>query len=118
MADFDWPDTLPGGPLFEGYKEIPPDIAVRTPFDSGIDQVRPRFSTGVRQMPMQLLLTDEQLQTFDNFFYNSLHGAAAFNWTNPRTGESAEFRFVGPPGEYMPVSVDKWRVQFTLEMLP
>lgn len=118
MADYDWPDTLPQSPLLDGLRESPPEIAIRTNFDSGIDQVRPRFSTGPRQLPMQLLLTTAQLQTFDDFYLGTLLGSLAFNWVSPRTGDTVEFRFVEKPGPYEAITSNLWRVPFTLELLP
>lgn len=118
MADYFWPETLPQSPLLDSFQEDPFEITQRTSFDSGIDQVRPRFSTGPRQLSMQLLLTTAQLQTFDDFYYTTLRGAAAFEWKSPRTGVIGEFRFVRKPGPYQPVTGSKWRVPFLVELLP
>jgi hypothetical protein len=118
MASYTWPATLPQSPLLESLSESPPDVVIRTSFDSGIDQVRPRFTTGVRDMPMQLLLTTAQLATFDAFYTSTIFGSLAFDWKHPRTGLTAEFRFKERPGPYQPLTGDLWRVPFILEMLP
>lgn len=118
MALFDWPAELPQSPLLDGLTEELPDITIRTSFDSGVDQVRPRFSTGPRKFPIRMIMTSDQVQTFDNFYFNTLVGAAAFTYKHFRTGASGDFRFIGAPGPYVPIDGAKYSVSFTLEMLP
>ena len=117
MATIDWPSTLPDNLLRQGYEEQPPDLTVRTEMEEGPDKVR-RWGTGnVRPIAGQLLLDSTQAETLDDFYLNTTKsGALRWNWTHPRTGASAEFRFRERPS-YTPVGV-YWRVQLQLEIMP
>lgn len=113
-----WPATLPDQPLQNGYKESPPNLVIRTEMDAGPAKVRRAMTSNVRQISCHMILTSEQLDTFEDFFIDDCaSGATRFTWTHPRTGTSADFRFVGQP-VYEPLSGTDWDVTFELELMP
>ena len=118
MASATWPSDLPDVPLVRGYEESPPDLALRTEMDTGPDKTRRRTTAGPREFAVQFRLTPAQLTTLDTFFVDTLKsGTLRFDFTHPRTGNTFEFRFVGPPS-YRALDSARYRVQATLELMP
>lgn len=119
MANPVWPLSLPSLPRDTGYGEQPPELSLRSPMDVGPAKVRRRQTAGVRPLQAQLILTEAQVETLDQFYVTGTEsGALVFDWVNPRTEAAAELRFVGPP-RYTPLSGDVvWRADLTLEILP
>lgn len=113
-----WPGTLPQDPEIDGLVEQPPDTILRTQMDAGPAKVRRRFTAGVRPFRMKMLLTKTQVADLETFFVTTLkYGSESFDWHNPRTQASEEFRFVGPPA-YNMLGPDTWMASFTVEQLP
>ena len=116
-----WPIGLDVKTIASAYDEQPPRIIMRTPMDSGPAKVRRKLSTNTRIIPLDLRMTEAELETFDEFFMGTLLGGSLrFTWTNPRTGDAIEARIVvddsqGPAyhydGKYCYVS-------FLMEVLP
>lgn len=118
MATASWPSELPQSPLIEDYEEITPDLSIRTPFDSGIDQVRPRFTNGVRSpLPMSFIMTTAQVAILDTFYMSTIKGSDAFDFKDPRTQQLVECRIKERP-RYKPLGNGKWRVRCEFEALP
>jgi hypothetical protein len=114
----DWPETLPQIPLIAGAVETLPDLVLRTEMDAGPAKTRKRFTAGSRFHDLELNLTSTQVGYFDTFFITTVDGGATkFNWKNPRTQTSAEFKFVGQP-TYRPIGGNLYKVEFKLEQLP
>lgn len=120
MASNSWPSDLPDKPLSEGYEESPPRTQIRTAMDQGPDKVRRDHTANVTEYQMQLVLDEEQLKSFDDFYKNTTNGGSEkFDWEDPRTGDSVEFRFVVPPTPtYANEGGTIWLVRFKLEELP
>ena len=112
-----WPGNLPLAPLI-GHLETAPDIAMRTAMEAGPDKVRRRFTAGVREFDMPLVLSDAQVDVLDGFFVtDTAGGSLRFDFRHPRTGAVVKCRFLGPP-EYRLIAPSKWRTTFRLEVLP
>src|SRR5690606_14120210 len=112
-----WPATLPA-PLNGGFRELWPNNIIRTQMDKGPPKVRRRTTANVATLQMQFLMSTAQVSTLETFFQgDAAYGAAAFDFTHPRTGSTVSCRFTRPPefgttnGAYWPVSVE-------LEVLP
>lgn len=117
MADA-WPGTLPQAPDWSGYQETSPNVAIRTQMDAGPPKLRRRFTAGIRPFSMQFLLTQAQVATLDTFYQTTLTGGTeAFDWTHPRTGAAASFRFVSPP-QYSALGPNVYRATCQMEVLP
>lgn len=121
MADAVWPVSLPPEPRLKEYQETPPDLTLRTAVSAGPDKVRRRNSANVRVAEFTFDFTQEQWETFDEFFLETIAGGALpFELTRPSTGNVADFRIVGLP-RYTPLSprsLGRWVVRFQAEMLP
>ena len=118
MAAATWPSTLPDKALARGYSESPPSVTLRTSMDAGPAKVRRRFTGGTRPVSVSQILTGDQVEILDTFFMGDLGGGSlAFEWKNPRTGSTVEFRFKNPP-RYGEPNGDNWPVSYELEILP
>jgi len=119
MTNAVWPASLPQEPLVEGFNERAPDTVIRTQMEAGPPRARRRFTAGIRHIECQVRLTPARVETLDAFFRATLAGGALpFDWTHPRTGAAATFRFVEPPS-YAPVARGTlWQGTLRLEILP
>lgn len=113
---FTWPATLPNPEI--DMEETAPNLVVRTDMDAGPPKVRRRHTSGVRPWRKRVVLTLAQVETFDEFFVDTLSGGASrFDFTNSRTGVSCEFRFVEPP-VYRRLGPDAYEVAMSWEQMP
>jgi len=113
-----WPATLPQSSLSGSYGEKPPNTLLRTNMDAGPAKVRRRYTAGVRQYNVKLILHKTQVETLDVFYVTTTNGGAdQWTWVNPRTKSAANFRFVSEP-TYAHKSGDYYTVQLKLEQLP
>jgi len=116
-----WPTGLDVKPLASAYDEQPPRLIIRTPMDSGPAKVRRKLSNNVRIVQIEMLLSQDELEDFDEFFtLTILGGALSFEWTHPRTGEAIDSRILcddsnGPKYRWEDGS---YLVSFALEVLP
>lgn len=122
MADVVWPPSLTRGPRCADLSETPPEIAIRTQMEAGPAKARARLLSNSRTFSMSMDVTRTGLAVFDTFFVSSTKGGAVeFEWKNPRTGNTADFRFVSQPkyGEFKPrADGTEWcRVEFVVELL-
>lgn len=123
MASAVWPAGLPQAPQLRALRERPPELTVRTSMDVGPAKVRRRQTAGVRTFPIEIKLTRDQVALLDEFFLDTLAGGAlAFQWTQHRTGDLIDYRFLGPP-EYAPLAPrqsgsEYWMATFSIEALP
>lgn len=115
-----WPVTLPQSVLVQGYSETPPQLSIRTDMDAGVAKVRRRFTSSIRPIECNTLLTAAQVATLDAFYLSTLEGGALrFEWNHPRTGATVEMRFMEPP-QYTPAGggVTYFNVSLKLEVMP
>lgn len=107
-----WPATVPV--LRENYKETPPDRAIRSKMDVGPDKIRRRSTAAVREVQLRLMLNDDQLEDFDEFFDEN--ETLAFDFTDPRTDAAKRARFASRP--VYDLNQTMWAVSVNLEYLP
>ncbi len=113
-----WPITLPETFIRDGYKESPPNNLSRGKTDTGPAMVRKKTSANIRPVQGRLALTHAQVEILDDFYETDLaSGALSFDWTHPRTGIAAEFRFLSPP-DYSADNDGGFYADCNLEILP
>lgn len=113
-----WPETLPALPLQEGFTETLKDVVLRTQTDIGPAKTRARYTAGVETYSMQFLLTLTEKGYLNTFYLTTLvNGSLSFTWTNPSSGVSGTFRFLGPPSYGAPVGSHIYAT-LQLELLP
>lgn len=124
MADALWPAELTQALILRETEESAPDLVIRTQMDVGPAKVRRRASVAVRHLRGGMRLTAAQLAIFDAWFVETLYGGAlSFEFTNPRTGQTRDYRFVERPiyralGPRNANKTEIWSVSFVLEELP
>jgi len=107
-----WPATVPVSR--ESYKEMPPERAIRSSMDVGPAKVRRRSTAAVREVQIRLMLTDDQLADFDEFFDDN--ESLVFDFTDPRTDSLKRARFSSRPS--YDLNQTMWAVAVNLEYLP
>ena len=113
-----WPASLPASPLLDGFQETPPVTVIRTEMEQGPAKVRQRTTAAVRRLSLSYILSSDQMMVLDDFFTLTLGGGAlAFDYIQPRTGNSVSCRFVKPP-EYSAANGPYFKAALTLEILP
>lgn len=117
MADIDWPATLYGYILADGFQEITPDNLIRTEMEVGPAKVRRRGTAAVRKFSVQMFFTAAKLATFETFYVTtSKNGSLAFSYYAPRTKTLADHRFASIPSYSQRDS--GFVVSFQLEQMP
>lgn len=114
-----WPVTLPQAPRISGISEEIADGTVRTEMDAGAAKVRRRF-TAVPHIwrGVSFIMTTAQVETFETFYKTTLlNGSLEFEWTNPRTEATDNWRFLSAP-KYVPAGNGKFIVTMDLEKMP
>lgn len=113
-----YPASLPQEFSTDGYEESPPDNILRTKMDKGPDKIRRRTTANIRPIKTTLRMTGTQVETLETFYVTTLlSGSLTFDWVEPRSGTTAEYRFVKPP-KYTALGSDFWGVAFDLEQMP
>jgi hypothetical protein len=107
-----WPATVPVSK--DSYKESPPNRAVRSSMDVGPDKVRKRSTAAVREVEIRMMLTDDELEDFDEFFDEN--ETLVFDFTDPRTDTEKRARFASRPT--YDLNQTMWSVSVKLEYLP
>lgn len=117
MADIDWPTTLYGLILKEGFQETPPENVLRTEMDVGPAKLRRRSTAAVRKFPVQMFFSVALVAIFETFYVTtSKSGSLVFNYRSPRTKVLADHRFASVP-IYTPRN-QGYIVSFQLELMP
>lgn len=120
MANPVWPISLPSKPLEDGFDETLPFEGVRSSID-GLPLVqRQQSQASTRPLSLTAQMTNAQVDIFQAFFRSTLgFGALRFDWTHPRTGATATFRFIPKqPPVTTPQGYDTYRVSLSLQVLP
>lgn len=97
-----WPGTLPDLVLQDGYKKQPLNNAVTIDVESGEPMTRLRFSGDVSQVSASIMVdaSSSQLSDFWVFWKTTLsRGSVRFSWSDPSTGDAADFIFSDTPVE-------------------
>jgi len=116
-----WPASLPQNPLQQGFSEEMPKLSITTQMDAGPDKVRRRFTAGVTKYNLQFDLTTAQRATFITFYETTtLGGSVRFDFPDPVTGVTAEFRFDLSKGipQISALSGNIYRLMAPMEKLP
>ncbi len=112
MANF---PTLSIGPVFP-LREVPRDASLRSPFEAGYVQARPKFTRIPATWPdityRNMTATDKS--TLETFEKTTVKQTDAFSWTHPQTSTVYSVRFSGPV-QYDLVRPGIWEFRFSLE---
>jgi hypothetical protein len=94
MAGITWPAELPDGFLEDGLSLEPQNNVIRTAMDAGPKKTRRRYTAGTVQFTGKQAFDPREFALFETFYKTVLaDGVLRFNFTDPVTGETAEFRF-------------------------
>lgn len=109
-----WPSSLPEYVLFDGYGEQPRMANAAFESDVGPPIERPRGTVALTDISMTMVMSDEQLETFEDFVFTDLAQATAdFMVTHPRRRVQVRVRIKGrPPYQIAEYSPGFWRVSF------
>lgn len=119
MASQVWPASLPQEPLVNSYEEQPPKTAIHTEMDRGPAKSRRRSTAMPRPIQMRFLMDSSQLDTFDEFFGDTIKGGALkFDFDEPRTGTTKEFKMDRERPVYTPLGGGLFHVDVTMTLQP
>ena len=94
MANITWPELLPAGLLAEGFNKKPQGNVIRTQMDAGPKKARRRYTARTVKYSGKQVFDAAELAVFEQFYHNVLaDGVLRFNFADPVTSETAEFRF-------------------------
>jgi phage-related protein len=112
-ASYTWPTVQ----LPLNLDETTEDPVIRTEFESGIAQTRPRYTRmrGTWALGWANMRGDDY-RTLRTFYKQMKGGALSFNWTHPRDDDTYEVRFRGVLNSKHTV-MDCWNVTLTLEQV-
>ena len=112
-SSYYWPDVQ----LPLNCDETTEDPVVRTEFETGIVQTRPRYTRMRGTWALGWAnMRGAHYRALRDFFRQMKGGALSFNWTHPRDGTAFEVRFKGALNARHTV-MDCWSVSLTLEQV-
>ena len=118
MSTLVWPSSLPQRPTVGGYQERFAETTLRTAMDAGTAKVRRRFTAAPRQIEATFKVNAAQTGILKTFFEDTTAGGALpFDWTHPREGTPATFRFLEAP-RVAAITGTLFTVAVKLEHLP
>ena len=101
MAIPTWPASLPSVALRKGFSIAPPNNLIVSNGDTGAGKVRKKGATPPITFTDILMVTDDQMDTFDTFYSSTLEdGSLRFEHIHPINGSSVELRIVAMSSEY------------------
>lgn len=115
-----WPADLPQKPLADGYSEEPQSRVLRSQMDAGPPKTRQRYTAGTTAIPVNMTLSNAQVDTFESFFNSDIQGGSLpFDHMHPRTDQPVSLMIV-PPYRLTPVGSgsEYWRLAIALEVQP
>lgn len=87
-----WPNIR----LPSSLEETTPDPAIRSEFEDGSVQTRPRFTRMRRRWTLSWAnIKKSQYEILRDFYMNQKGGSLSFSWPNPMNGVMFTVRFVG-----------------------
>jgi len=111
-----WPASLPDFVLVEGFSETPrmPKVAFQP--DTGPAIERRKGTMRLHEIPVQTIMTDEQVETLEHFIETELAGATQpFLTKHPRTEEAVKVKIEGDrPYQLTSYTPETWKVAMTL----
>ena len=116
MTEIFWPQALPATLLMEGLAAKRNSNVIRTTMDAGPKKARRRYTASTKTFTGRILLDVEQRFELEQFYRAALaDGVLRFNFTDPQTLQTAEFRFTE---DYTENSVDGlFEISASLERL-
>jgi len=94
MAAIFWPGSLPKTLFINGLSAKRKTSVIRTAMDAGPKKTRRRYTASTKDFTGKMLLNSEQRLTLEQFYDVTLAGGVyRFNFTDPQTLVTAEFRF-------------------------
>lgn len=94
------------------FKESPADRVLRTKMEVGEAKTRRRSSNALRSVNMSLTLSEDELQTFDDFYEEN--DSLFFDIFYPRTQTTVRARFKSNPNYSLDETL--WQVSAELEI--
>jgi len=115
-----WPVTLPQMRSWQGYTRKIQDTRIRTPMDAGPPKLRSKYTANLVEHEMQMdFFTKAQWVLLEAFYVTTLlQGTQPFEWTDPISGATVNFRFKAPPMIGSMLGPDTIPVTLSLEVLP
>ena len=112
-----WPSELPQHLLRDGFSKKSPDNLIASEVSIGPAKVRRRTTAAVTPISGSLIMTDAQLDQFEDFVENDIaQRSKAFNFPDPRSGSPMLVRMTSA---YMVEFLGQdWKVSISLEVLP
>lgn len=93
-----WPATINEKVLQDGFSQTQRPNTIRTTIDAGIDKLRRRYTTPIRNVRVAMYLTFAQYSTLETFYNTTLQGGVlSFEFPDPATDVDHEYRFLSPP---------------------
>ena len=118
MATWPTADSFPQTPLLEGNTETPPNTIIRTSMDVGPPKLRQRSTAGYGTYTFNFHMDDTNISALRTFYITTCEGGAVeFEWTDPRTSGTENWRFLAPPS-WVQLKNDLYLVTVQLEQLP
>ena len=94
MAGIFWPQYLPAALLINGLSKQPQSNAIRTAMDAGPKKARRRYTARTVKYTGKQVFDAAEMDVFEQFYHTVLaDGVLRFNFTDPMSLETAEFRF-------------------------
>lgn len=110
MSTFPTLSRPPSYPINETYV----DDVLRSPTEAGYEITRPRFTKRRKIFTVRYnTLPNADKVLIDNFYRNTVKGAAHFTWTHPFTNQTYTVVFTKPP-TFELTFLDYWNVEFEL----
>lgn len=114
-----WPSTLPPSPLINGFGRQKRSAKQEFQPEGGTSKPVVFYTAVPDVLDVRFLINNDQRETLNNFYENELlFGTQSFNFTDPQSGQTEIFRFIGGPPDYSPQGPFLFVVSFTLEKQP
>lgn len=119
----DWPAALPQAFEADGFNfDLVGDDLIENSPEMGPPLSRPRSSAAARTMAGQMVLTDEQIETLQDFITDEIgRGSLTFNFPKQIEGSGTDrvkFAKGGLPKIVGTINEDTYRVSFNLWVMP
>lgn len=113
-----WPPGLQQKFNVDNFSVAYGNTLVRSEVDAGLAKVRSRYTDGVDNYNCSIDLDIDDWNIIYDFFKTSLNnGALTFNFYNPLSEVTDEFRFLNPP-QFSPIGGRLFRVTMSWERIP
>lgn len=115
-----WPVTLPQSVSWQGYTRRIQDTRLRTPMDAGPPKLRSKYTAHIVEHDLPVVyFTKAQWVLLEAFYVTTLQqGTQTFEWTDPISGATVNYRFKAPPTPGAMLGPDTIPCTLQLEVLP